>query len=774
MPARARNRPANSSAPNAYERIDRAIIWLTLAALFIVPLIFSFFDIVSTFTELKLVVLHLAAGSIAILWLWQIVLQRLDSRSATNNELNWDLVNWAGRSPARWALIAAGAWVFAQLAATLLSPLPVISLFGGDEARSGYNLYDSLSLTVIFLSVALRFRTRRNLELLTYTLISTGTIAAAYGIAQHFGWDPIGGNAGQTRVLASFGNTLNFGGYMVMTIPATLAFASKRFDRKWLWAAIIIGSLGLQIAGIWFTGSRGPFIAVVASIITFFAIAAALGTTKQTLRSLAFLAISSVIAAIIVALPSPQGDIGLERALSIGDQFNPGGTSTDIEGGLSGRFNIWSSTLQLATSWDVPVKESVFTSALRPLFGFGPDMLIYSFPFKGQPQSGLGIVDHAHNYPLQLLMEQGFIGLISFLLMAGLLSIAVFAVVRRMRSAGRGIDSTGIIVLALLPAFLGKMVELQSGVGRISDLTMNFALFGAVIAIYEIVNLQLNPGEPKTTRTSPSSSSKLALSASNQTLVGSSLIAAIVISAVVLTTFIGWDVRRISASAALSAGHDDPVLDKRAKVWEYAQAKAPERESFTFHLFEEYHKVAKEQKALGNDEEAIRLLNVGRNMLLEYEKRDPFELDTQIGLSKITATFTSWGYLEFAQELADRSQKIADTYPSYPTLVGTAATAMTSVGLHELAIEFAERAIATEPTTRPWAKAWYAKGRALFNLGRDDEAIAALTTATEKEPGAEGALLAHQVLAQIYKAYGDDALYDLHTELGQGDITVKK
>ena len=417
--ARKNTKIANTDSPNLDTRIDKAIVWLTLAALFIVPLIFSFFDIVATFNELKLVVLHFSAGAIASLWLWQIVLRRFDSRSSTDNELNWDLISWAGRNPARWALIAAGGWVFAQLAATLLSPLPIISFFGGDEARSGYNLYDSLSLTVIFLSVALRFRTRRNLELLAYTLISTGTIAAAYGIAQHFGWDPIGGNAGRTRVLASFGNTLNFGGYMVMTIPATLALASKRFDRKWLWAAIIVGSLGVQIAGIWFSGSRGPFVAVVASIITFFAIAAALGTTKQTLRSLALLAISSVIAAILVTLPSPQGDIGLERALSIGDQFNPGGTSTDIGGGLSGRFNIWGSTFQLATSWDVPVEESVFTSALRPLFGFGPDMFIYSFPFKGQPQSGLGIVDHAHNYELQLLMEQGFIGLISFLFMAG-------------------------------------------------------------------------------------------------------------------------------------------------------------------------------------------------------------------------------------------------------------------------------------------------------------------------------------------------------------------
>jgi len=87
---------------------------------------------------------------------------------------------------------------------------------------------------VIFASVALRFRTLGSLELLTYTLVLTGTIAAAYGIAQHFGWDPIGNNAGRTRVIASFGNTLNFGGYMVMSIPATLALAYKKLDRKWI------------------------------------------------------------------------------------------------------------------------------------------------------------------------------------------------------------------------------------------------------------------------------------------------------------------------------------------------------------------------------------------------------------------------------------------------------------------------------------------------------------------------------------------------------------
>ena len=162
---------------------------------------------------------------------------------------------------------------------------------------------------------------------------------------------------------------------------------------------------------------------------------------------------------------------------------------------------------------------------------------------------------------------------------------------------------------------------------------------------------------------------------------------------------------------------------------------------------------------------------IGREMLLEYESRDPFELDTQIGLSKTTSTLITWGYNEYAQELADRARRTADSHPAYPTIVGTSATALTSVGLHELAIEYADKAIAMEATTQPWSKAWYAKGRALYELGREEEAIQTLTTATEKQPGAEGALLAHQVLAQIYEARGNNELFEYHKEKGGGKVT---
>ena len=741
MQARSRNRTKNVGTATLSDRIDQAIFWLTISALVIAPLAFSYYEVVSVFNELKVVGVHLTAGLIAILWLWQIVLNRVNQRTAADNDFKWDLMGWAGRSPARWALIGAAIWVFAQLASTLLSPLPVISFYGGDEARSGYNLYDSLSISIIFLSVALRFRTLRHLELLAYTLVITGAIAALYAIAQHFGWDDIGGNAGRTRPIASFGNTLNFAGYMVMSIPATLALAYKKFNREWLSVGIITVALSLQVTGIWIAGGRGPYVAVATSLVTFFAISLAIGDKKQNIRYVGVFVVSALITAVIVALPSARGDIGLSRVQSLGSAFEVGSASTNIEAGLAGRLNIWSSTLRLTTDWDLPVDEPVVNTALRPLFGIGQDMYVYAFPLVGNPQSQLALVDHTHNYELMILVEQGFVGLFGFMMLTVLLGVATLAITRRFRRAGRSLDATGILMLAILPATIGKLADLQTGVARISDLAMMLAFFGAAIAIYEIANRQLRSDEPDPTPDKTKPGSATALTASNQTVLGSALLAAVLFTAIFATLFINWDVRRLSASRTLALGWDAETKFERAQVWDEIQKKAPERESFTFSLFEQYLEVAKQQHDGGNPEEGLRLLMIGREMLLEYEQRDPFELDTQIGLSKTTSTLAGWGHNEYAQELADRARRTADSYPAYPTLVGTSATALTSVGLHELAIEYADKAIAMESTTQPWSKAWYAKGRALYELGQEEEAIQTLITATKKQPHREQHLI---------------------------------
>ena len=182
--------------------------------------------------------------------------------------------------------------------------LPIISFFGGDEARSGYNLYDSLSVSVIFLSVTFRFRTIQNLRLLVYTLVISGTIAAAYGIAQHFGWDPIGFGAGQTRVISSFGNPIFFGSYLVMssTITIGLALDKTRISQRY-WLPFLALFLGVQLAALWFTGSRGPWIGSVVSLVAFGGLGAVTLNKSSAVRSGATILAGVAIAGVIVNIP---------------------------------------------------------------------------------------------------------------------------------------------------------------------------------------------------------------------------------------------------------------------------------------------------------------------------------------------------------------------------------------------------------------------------------------------------------------------------------------
>ena len=68
-----------------------------------------------------------------------------------------------------------------------------------------------------------------------------------------------------------------------------------------------------------------------------------------------------------------------------------------------------------------------------------------------------------------------------------------------------------------------------------------------------------------------------------------------------------------------------------------------------------------------------------------------------------------------------------------------------------------------EEQTNAWPAAWYAKGVALINLGETDEAIAALTTAIEKEPLGVSATQSHQALAFIYNQQGNTERSEFHS-----------
>ena len=97
MTPRARRNQQQANTDLLSDRLDSAILWITLGTLFIVPLIFSFSGFVSVFSELKLVTLHLGAGLVTTLWLWQIAISKLNAPAAKNVAKTFDLLRWVGR-----------------------------------------------------------------------------------------------------------------------------------------------------------------------------------------------------------------------------------------------------------------------------------------------------------------------------------------------------------------------------------------------------------------------------------------------------------------------------------------------------------------------------------------------------------------------------------------------------------------------------------------------------------------------------------------------------
>ena len=164
-------------------------------------------------------------------------------------------------------------------------------------------------------------------------------------------------------------------------------------------------------------------------------------------------------------------------------------------------------------------------------------------------------------------------------------------------------------------------------------------------------------------------------------------------------------------------------------------------------------------------------------MLLQFEDHDPFKRDIQINLLQSEVALIQWGQLQYTQSAVDRAEKIISLYLSYPSLISVVATNMTLIGMHQLAIEYSDRVINTEKETQAWSKAWYAKGRALYQLGYIEEAIKILNTATEKRPGAEGSIFAHKLLAQIHSKNGmaeDLTLWKFHKLEGDKKVTVQE
>ena len=126
------------------------------------------------------------------------------------------------RSPrvmATFAVLAA-AYAGTTLLSALLSPLPAIAFWG--SYLRGEGTVATLAYAVLFLVVADRLRRREQLDRLVNVLLATSLPICVYAVAQGTGHDPFAVASVAGRAVATAGNPIFLGAYLIMLVPLTV------------------------------------------------------------------------------------------------------------------------------------------------------------------------------------------------------------------------------------------------------------------------------------------------------------------------------------------------------------------------------------------------------------------------------------------------------------------------------------------------------------------------------------------------------------------------
>ena len=285
-------------------------------------------------------------------------------------------------------------------------------------------------------------------------------------------------------------------------------------------------------------------------------------------------------------------------------------------------------------------------------------------------------------------MEQGIVGLFLLLSVLALIAITIYQTITILKSQSNELSFLSILILATVPALIGKIIEMQSGVSRVSELTMTFALFGVVAAIWFLLSTKYPSTKSSTAEALPS---KLSFSLKPGTVSKITIMATLAVSAVVLITLVGWDLRRTSASLAWSSAVAAETDIERAIGLLESQVDAPERPFFTNSLFIELFNAAFEEHNLKNEDGSFQLMHTARQLLLDYEERDPYKRDVQINLFKTEILLSNWGQTDFTEQAVERSETIFKLYPAYLSMLQIVADDMPFVGRDDLAAEYNAR-----------------------------------------------------------------------------------
>jgi O-antigen ligase len=477
--------------------LGRAQEVLWLAAALGIPIIILTPGLVFGYAETpEVALLRTLAAMMAVLWMVEWAVKPFPRLKSLIGWRPAVLRTWLATSPMNWAVLSLAVLIVAFLLSTAFSAYPHISIWGRRPGGDGYDLYSVLSYTVLFAVVATHLRTYAQVIRLLTAISSAGVLVGAYAISQHFGFDPwLSDIPSPSRSISSLGNPVFAGAVLLMTSLATTTVglaASVRGAARWPLALATV-ALAVQIVGLTFTLSRGPWVASAAggaAFLGFLWVAMGWRTAARgavMIGTALSIAVITVVATATIEPPqkaeaepsAPSSDLELgTRALSLYGEV--------VGGGLSGRAETWKGAVELATERPWPEVEKQRNAWARQVFGYGPDLYRYVSPLRSPPSPFARFPFEAHNVVLHAWVELGVVGALA-LLAAGLsVGAAGFAFLGRHKQ--RLTPLQRVFLTGLLALLAGRSIEMMVGIPRVGDLTLVALVVAAFVAVPRLVD----------------------------------------------------------------------------------------------------------------------------------------------------------------------------------------------------------------------------------------------------------------------------------------------
>lgn len=433
----------------------RAILfWVCVSVLALVPLVFST-QYYRTFVFPKFAIL--VGGSGVILFL-----------------LSQDLLNGLRRieirTPGTKHVLLVSSYIIIVGLSTLFGVVPRASLFGSYPNQMG--LITRLCFFICFAGLIVSIGSAGRLLVAIQVMAMTGFIVAAYGVMQFFGQDPILSRALYTfnspagpvvRIPSTLGHSNYLGNLLLYTTPLTLALAMTLVGSA---RRLAFAGVGISVAAIAFSGTRGAWLGLLAAAITFSWLelrAKGVNLIKAPRRTLLMAGggvVAIFIIVLVVSLTPASRNIAVRARSIFTDRFTG-----------AGRTLLWRDALGM-----VPEFSRI---------GCGPEAFNRVFP----AHRSLDLAKHAalinnespHNSYLEAAISFGLIGAIFYVAMA------VSTLWLLLRSRRRAVSSQlRLIAGGMVAAFVGVLVHNAFIYDQIPTGLYFFAFMAIALALFSM------------------------------------------------------------------------------------------------------------------------------------------------------------------------------------------------------------------------------------------------------------------------------------------------